>query len=433
MDEVLFQDFTKHYENIRSILRDIFLYGCYTKSQLENQNKISSRKLNYEIRRIEQYIDKEFFTEDRDGRVKLLSLTYDSISNTKNFLVDTYLSKSFTRADIVLFYGILLVLNEKDECMSLAEIIQELIDNDIIDIDEISSKTVERKVKELNEDIKIIDCTKNGKTKYYKISEDILKELSSEDLEKLYYVSELYKNILFPNMAGYFFTETLSDYIEFERKETIKKVDSFQYKNLHFHPIIEENVLWQGMSAIREKKIIILEYEGKSRRHGRYNEVELKPYKIRYDVKCGRFYLVSFSKGGRCIVSRLDRIRKIKITKKTYTEDLKQNYYNAMHKSWSSVPANSENVIETLEFKIVINDNKDMYIKEKILSEVGKCYVKHINKNELYIRKEVNDIYEMIPWLRGYAGYIQIISPKWVRKKINKDLKEMLKNYGIIS
>ena len=50
-----------------------------------------------------------------------------------------------------------------------------------------------------------------------------------------------------------------------------------------------------------------------------------------------------------------------------------------------------------------------------------------------YIRKEVNDIYEMIPWLRGYAGYIQIISPKWVRKKINKDLKEMLKNYGIIS
>ncbi len=41
----MFPDFIKHYDMIRSILRDVFLYGCFSKSDLENKNNNSSRKI----------------------------------------------------------------------------------------------------------------------------------------------------------------------------------------------------------------------------------------------------------------------------------------------------------------------------------------------------------------------------------------------------
>ncbi len=44
-------------------------------------------------------------------------------------------------------------------------------------------------------------------------------------------------------MAGYYFTLSLFDYLYFERNINIENKDLFQYKDLHFHPVIEEEIL----------------------------------------------------------------------------------------------------------------------------------------------------------------------------------------------
>ena len=116
------------------------MYGCFSKGDLENKNHGNSRKVSYEMRRIKQYIEDDFIKIDKDGKNKLLSLSYDDISNTKNFLVNTYLSKSFTRSDIILYYYLLLVLNYINEPMTFSEIENELISNELIDYENISSK-----------------------------------------------------------------------------------------------------------------------------------------------------------------------------------------------------------------------------------------------------------------------------------------------------
>ncbi|OOM05891.1 hypothetical protein [Clostridium saccharobutylicum] len=133
----IFPDFIKHYDLIRSILRDVFLYGCFTKDDLENKNYGSSRKVSYEMRRIKQYIEKDFVKIDKDGKNKLLSLSYDDISNTKNFLVNTYLSKSFTKADIILYYYLLLILNYKNKPMTFSDIENDLVSKELIDYENI--------------------------------------------------------------------------------------------------------------------------------------------------------------------------------------------------------------------------------------------------------------------------------------------------------
>ena len=425
----MFSEFIKHYDNIREILRDVFLYGCFSREALEEKNGKSTRKLKYEMGRIQQYIGDDFIKEERDGRLKLLNLSYDSLSNTKNFLVETYFSKSFTKTDLILYYYILMVLNYNNKLMSFSEIEDFLIDKELIKYDNISGKTIERKIKELNKEMDIISCEKQGRNNMYKIAKDILKDFTNEEVKILYYVSSLYKNIIIPNMGGYYFTLSLFDYLYFERNINIENKDLFQYKDLHFHPVIEEEILCKLLNAINEEKRINLESNIKSTRKNRYLEEVLKPYKIRYDSNCGRYYLISFNKNNRCVVSRLDRIKNVKVLKEDFKKEyLEELYKKTMEKSWSSVPKNYKGEHEILELEVIIKNEKEKYILNKIKSEIGEAEIIEGEKG-FKILKKVNDCYEMIPWLRSYAGNVKIISPSWLKKKLKADWKAMLESY----
>lgn len=429
----MFADFIKHYDNIRSILREMFLYGCFSREDYENKKIGSSRKVSYEIRRIQQYIEKEFIRTDRDGKVKLLSLSYDAITNTKNFLVSTYLNKSFTRTDIMLHYYILLILNNISKPLTINEIEDALVENNLIDYEVISSKTIERKVKKLCDSMGLIQAKKIGRSKVYSIEEDILEELTSEEVDKLMDMVSLYKNILFPNMAGYYLEDTHKQYMEFERGMDNCSDDIFQYQKLHFHPIIEEEILWKLLNAIKDKKKITLEYNKDIPSRSRYSSEEIIPYKIRYDVECGRWYLISF-KGDKCFISRLDRLSDVKILNQHYNEDgLEERYKKAMMYSWSAVQINGNTEPETFKFKVTIDDSSENYIIDRIKAELETYEVEEIDRYTYIFTKTVNDCNELTPWIRGYAGRIEVIEPAYIRKKINRDWKEMLKSYGVIS
>lgn len=45
----IFLDFIKYYDLICLIFRDVFLYGCFIKGDLENKNYGSLRKVSYEM------------------------------------------------------------------------------------------------------------------------------------------------------------------------------------------------------------------------------------------------------------------------------------------------------------------------------------------------------------------------------------------------
>jgi len=57
------------------------------------------------MRRIQQYVEEEYIKVDKDGRYKLLNLTYDFMRHSDNFLVSTYMTKSFTRTDLLIYFS----------------------------------------------------------------------------------------------------------------------------------------------------------------------------------------------------------------------------------------------------------------------------------------------------------------------------------------
>ena len=99
-----------------------------------------------------------------------------------------------------------------------------------------------------------------------------------------------------------------------------------------------------------------------------------------------------------------------------------------MEKSWSSVPKNYKGEHEILDLEVIIKYEKEKYILNKIKSEIGEAEIIEGEKG-FKILKKVNDCYEMIPWLRSYAGNVKIISPSWLKKKLKADWKVMLESY----
>jgi len=71
-------------------------------------------------------------------------------------------------------------------------------------------------------------------------------------LRELFVAVGLFKNIIFPVVAGYFCEQTLKDYMYFERNISENNNHYFSYRNVHFHPVIEEQVLWEILKAMHE-------------------------------------------------------------------------------------------------------------------------------------------------------------------------------------
>ncbi|EGW40616.1 WYL domain-containing protein [Desulfosporosinus sp. OT] len=428
----MFNDFIKHYNIIRDILRDCFLYGCFSLDDLENKRNVSSRKISYEIRRIQQYVEEQYIRMDKDGRYKLLSLTYDSLRDTDNFLVQTYRTRSFTRTDLVTYYLILMILHTKDLPCTVKTLEDALVLRGLINAGTISRKTLERKLAEMCHKTGVLSCDQSKRTKQYAVAPDILGSLSCSQISELFRAVSLYKNILFPATAGYYCEQTLQDYITYERKTSISDGHFFNYRHVHFHPVIEEHILWEILKAIHQRtKIKVVNHTPKSA--GRNSYKILNPYKIRYDTHHGRFYLISFNNHGKCILSRLDRIESIECLEETFCrEDYDEKYSECMRYSWSSVALADGQEPENIKLEILIDESTEGYLIGKIQNEAPGGIMEKIEEGRYHYSLKVSDSGEMVPWIRSYTGNIRVVESAVLAQKIAADWKETLRSYGIV-
>jgi len=110
-------------------------------------------KISYEMRRIQQYVEEEYIKVDKDGRYKLLNLTYDFMRHSDNFLVSTYMTN---------FLILLYIQSQKRQC-SLSEIEDGLAEGGYL---------FERKLSEMCTSFGILSCETVKRKKFYSITPD---------------------------------------------------------------------------------------------------------------------------------------------------------------------------------------------------------------------------------------------------------------------
>ena len=90
----------RDYENIRRILREIYIFGCFTKDDYIEMG-FSSRKVDKEQQRIGAYLPDKFIKKRRVNKKVIQYCRYNISDSTRNYLAETYRNKSFTMLDIL--------------------------------------------------------------------------------------------------------------------------------------------------------------------------------------------------------------------------------------------------------------------------------------------------------------------------------------------
>ena len=413
----------RDYENIRNILRDIYLYGCFSRDDFIEKG-ISGRKYDNEQRRINAYLPKHFIKKRRVNKKVLHYCSYKIADSSHNYLADTYRNKSFTALDIMAYFFVQQILYKKAG-LTLAELLAEIpnLNKNVL----FTKDNLYVKLEELCEKGYIFS-QKEGRNVLYFLNEDIWNTFSDEELFDILIYLEFLKNTSPIEMPYYFLYRKLKLYLLCDRKMNLADVQVFQFKHNHTFNSLDNDILLDILRAIEHKTVLKLVV----RTRKGVIESEILPIQIIHDSTYGRQYLICFSNiENRNKVYRIDKIDAIKVvrpfTQEEHTIVCKEKNYEK--ECWCT--SGSNNKLSEIVIQFTYKEKEESYIYKRIIQEGHGGYIEKKKEGVVVYRNKFRDLKEMIPWIRSFGERAKVISSDGVEieKYIADEWKRAVEKY----
>ena len=394
----------RDYADIRDILRDIYIYGCFSRDDFISKG-ISGRKYDNEQRRIASYLPSKFIKKKRDGKRVLPYCSYDMTETLENFIAETYRNKSFTILDAMSYFFILSVLENKQD-ITLSEILEIIPEeNDKIIY---TKDNLRKKLEELTEK-GLIKTKRKGRKVLYEITDDYFAAFEDSELIDLYWLLEFVKNVSPIEMPYFFLQRKLKLYLSVERNVELSDITSFQYKHNHLFNVLDNDVAIEILKSIHSRRSLTL-----SRRfRGEERVSTVVPLKIIHECIYGRQYMLYFDLVYEMIKTcRIDRI-----VSATAAEVVDDSVFCKAVKSaetekssWCTSGLGTEPATVVIEF--YIDEQKEQYVLDRIRREGKDGKIEKIHDGLYHFSVSVNDPLEMTPWIRSFGERAKVIQSK---------------------
>ena len=390
----------RDYDNIRKILRDIYIYGCFTKSDFVEMG-YSGRKVDKEQQRINAYLPDKFLKKRRVDKKVIQYCRYNFSESTKNYLAETYRNKSFTMLDIMSYFYILQLLGDGVE-RTLPEILDKLpcCNNEI----EFTKDNLRVKLDELLEN-RFIKVRRDGRNVRYSISDDIWRDFTDEELIELITYLEFIKNVLPVEMPYYFLQRRMKLYLFSERGVSIEGKNPFQFKHNHIFNSLDNDIVIECLMAIQGRRTIQIEKDGGN------NTINALPIKIVHDSTYGRQYLLFYNLLFDCVNNiRIDHIKNIvigsKMTESEFSLVVDNKDYDDL--CWSVAATREEPQKVVVEF--YFDEKKEFFILNRIKHEGHGGKITKVADGVYEYSITLRDPKEIIPWIRSFGERAKVIS-----------------------
>ncbi|SHK77523.1 Predicted DNA-binding transcriptional regulator YafY, contains an HTH and WYL domains [Anaerocolumna jejuensis DSM 15929] len=410
----------RNYENIRQILRNIYIYGCFTRDDFIEMG-ISGRKYDNEQRRISAYLPDKFIQKRRVDKKVLLYCSYSMEDSAENYLADTYKNKSFTALDIMSYFFVQQLLNDNIE-MTAAEILE-----DMPNYNEASIFTKDNLRVKLDElvDKGYIVSRKEGRKVLYRLTQDLWADFTDEELKDISLYLEFLKNVSPIEMPYYFLEQKLHLYMKYERKMNLDDGGVFAFKHNHFFNSLDNDVLLEILRAIKNSNVLRIGIDNQV-------EIEVLPVKVIHDSTYGRQYLYCYDAiSDRQRVVRIDKIDSARCDRflKSKEHKLIEGMDKFADECWCTSGVEEELKEIVVEFRF--NEDKEAFILRRIDKEGhGGKLIKKEDGNYEY-RLKLRDPNEMIPWIRSFGERAKVLSSgdRHTEEIIAQDWKKAVRNY----
>ena len=117
----------RDYERIRHILRDFYIFGCFTKADYVNKRGVGKSKYDQEQKRINAYLPDDFIHKKKKNKNVIQFCEYNMFKDRENYIANTFRCKTFTDLDIKSYFYILQLLNE-EQPLGLSELSRRIND-----------------------------------------------------------------------------------------------------------------------------------------------------------------------------------------------------------------------------------------------------------------------------------------------------------------
>jgi len=404
-----FSELVKKFDKIRDYMRDFYVYGFKSRTDF---TKKSTRTYDNEKRRIESYMG-EYMKWDYTGGSKSSFISVDCARIPVNPLYAAWKSKSFTANDIMLHFYILDILTEKQ--MPVDELCDLICEKSEVTFD---VQTVRNKCSEYVR-LGMLTQEKRGKAFVYSVSP-----------QEFPISPELLSAVKFFQSAAPF--GEIGSYILDNENE---RNDIFSFKHHYIAHTLENNVLFELLTAIRQNRAVI--FENQSERTGSTVTVHALPLKIFVSAATGRRFVCMYSlKTRRFTNFRLDYIKTVLLDEIIdFAPELREKLNNNLGKVWGVSFGGKENSrLEIICMKLRINEETEQYIIERVNREGQGGELTRLEDNTFLYTKEMFDSTDISPWLKTFTGRILALegTSELVINRFYSDMERMATMYGIV-
>lgn len=409
-----FSELIKNLNNVRDYMKDFFIYGYKTRSDFQYK---SLRTYDNEKRRIESWLG-ELIRSDNSKKGKRVFISLNSGQLSRNPLYSAYHSKTFTSNDIHLHFFLLDIL-QNTEPLTIEGITDKIYEKYDAYFE---PQTIRLKLKEYVSEGIIIQ-TKQGKANIFALSNDNPKSFFQNSDYLLDGVQFLSECAPFGVVGNYIL-----------RKMKIQN-KTFLMKHNYIVHTLEDVILLPLTAAMEEKRSVEIVNFGKRKCETKILGV---PLKVHISTQTGRRYVIIYRQDTKCFHSfRLDYIKSIKLLKIYKDYDV---ILNMLEKSdnqcWGINLGNSNKPsIEIIKMELYIDEQKEVYILERLRREGRNGTIERIGKNTFRYTAQVFDSNEMLPWIKSFIGRIlslegtnEVIINKFYRDIIR--MKNLYKERG---
>lgn len=406
-----YSELIKNFDNIRSYMKEFFIYGFKTR---EEYDKKSARSYDNERRRIQSYLGELVsFRQTPSGKNMFISLEGRSISH--NPLYRAFKAKSFTNKDITLHFIVMDILAGGGSFTN--QELLEMIDTRYLSYFQnpmsLDESTLRKKLKEY-ESLGIVQSEKEGRSVRYRTVKDKVR-------------LEEYKN------AIRFFTEenilgVVGSYLE-DKMEIIE--EPFAFKNHYIMNAYDTEVIYLLLQAIHEKRQV--EITSFSRHTEAERNESVIPLKLYVSTQGGRNYLICKKPShGQMMSYRIDYIRKVNLGHTVENFDKVLAEFESKTRHMWGVVCHSNKKMEHMEMDIHVEAGEE-YIIRRLYRERRCGKVTKVDDETYRFTADVFDAYEMVPWIRSFFGRIKRIecSNEEVMNRLKADIVILAKQYGM--
>ena len=393
----------RDYDNIRRILRDIYIFGCYSRDDFIEKG-MSGRKYDNEQRRINAYLPEGFIRKRRvDNKVQYYCYYGPNVSDNSilatNHLAETYRNKSFTMLDITSYFFVLGILNEHPG-ITLIEVLDRVpqLNEEIL----FTKDNLRVKLNEL-EACGMIRSQKDGRSVGYYVTDDIWQEFSKDELRQIYMFLDFIGNVIPLEMPYVFLQKRLELYCLSIGIDDLPK-GVFQFKHNHLFNVLDNEIMLELLTALGKNCIVKLQ------RSGNNGLLSAVPVKIIHECTYGRQYLLCMNcEDESALMIRLDRIDSLtmgdKLTDEIIDKALKCSADE--EKCWCTSGLGEQ--LHKVVIEVNIEERRENYIIRRLYREGHGGKVTKHEDGVYYYEIEVRDPLEMTPWVRSFGEHMKVI------------------------